>query len=154
MLDSVLGVLMIGLAVGLGVGLGLGLRTSKEQETGVLSSEKIALNATGYRTGGGLDPSYYSTSGAWNGSGIYFSYTTLPGLQQDAVKDSLVLYFQHHSGDIRWARRDPAGTWIGASSSEVVATDARNGTRIIGLDLPVVEALLSITSSVHTPLHE
>lgn len=59
-----IGVLVIGLAVGLGLGLGLGLRTSKEQDTGALLSEEIPLNATGYRTGGGLYPSYYSTSGA------------------------------------------------------------------------------------------
>lgn len=47
---------------------------------------------------------------------------------QDAPLGSLVMYFQHHSGDIRFQRLTSDGNWVGGSQSEIVASNAKNGT--------------------------
>lgn len=38
------------------------------------------------------------------------------------------MYFQHHSGDIRFQRLTDKGEWVGGSESEIVASNAKNST--------------------------
>jgi hypothetical protein len=38
------------------------------------------------------------------------------------------MYFQHHSGDIRFERLTAEGSWVGGSQSEIVASNAKNST--------------------------
>lgn len=75
-----------------------------------------------YYIGGALNPAYYSTNGAFNGTGIAFA-----GEQWD---NSVRIYFQHHSGDLRWLQLNASGNWIGGSQTEIVAIDAKNSTPI------------------------
>lgn len=59
----------------------------------------------------------------------------------------LVMYFQHHSGQIRWQRLDSSGDWVGGTDSEVAAYDAKNGTPI-----SAVAYALNDTSTVCPPI--
>lgn len=107
------------LIIGLGAGLGAGLGTKKKTRS------SPALTST-YNIGGALDPEYYSRTGAFNGTGIAISAYTAYG----DTHGSLVLYFQHSSGQIRWLQLSAAGEWLGGTLSEVVAVDAKNSTPI------------------------
>ncbi|TKA81928.1 hypothetical protein B0A55_01921 [Friedmanniomyces simplex] len=44
------------------------------------------------------------------------------------TQGSLVMYFQHHSGEIRWQQLSSQGAWLGGDVSEIVAVDAKNST--------------------------
>ena len=43
-------------------------------------------------------------------------------------KHNLLLFFQHHAGDIRWMQH--TNSWQGGTIYEVIANDAKNGTPI------------------------
>ena len=77
-----------------------------------------------YSIGGGIDPAYYTTSGAFNGSGIALAAQSFA----TKLSDSVVMYFQHHTGDIRSMQLSNDGIWSGGSISDVIAVDARNNT--------------------------
>lgn len=80
---------------------------------------------TEFKTGGALDPKYFSTTGAFNGTGIALASQSFV----DEEQGTMVLYFQHHTGTIRWKQlRD--SDWVGGTQSEIVASDAKNGTPI------------------------
>lgn len=123
-------VIIIGLSIGLGVGLTVGHST--ESTSSGLSSD--------YYIGGALNPSYYSTKGAFNGSGLALASQSFGSGEYG----ELVLYFQHYTGTIRWQRLTPVG-WTGGSESEIVASDAKNGTT-----LSAVAYSLNGTSVVRT----
>jgi hypothetical protein len=108
--------IVIGLAVGLGVGLGVKHKDRKASSALARSSD--------YYIGGALDPAYYSEEGAFNGSGLALASQSFGSGEYG----ELVLYFQHHSGSIRWQRLTPDDGWLGGTASEVVATDAKNST--------------------------
>ncbi|CAD0086875.1 unnamed protein product [Aureobasidium vineae] len=108
--------IVIGLAVGLGVGLGVKHKAKKPASTSAKTSD--------YYIGGALDPAYYSKQGAFNGSGLALASQSFGSGEYG----ELVLYFQHHSGSIRWQRLTPDNGWLGGTASEVVATDAKNST--------------------------
>lgn len=91
------------------------------------SSTGVPVDAQ-YLIGGAINPSYYSTQGAFNGSGIALASQSFAGAGETATQGSLVMYFQHHSGEIRWSQLSQEGQWLGGSSSEVVAVDAKNNT--------------------------
>jgi hypothetical protein len=75
--------------------------------------------------GGDLSPKYFSTQGAFNGSGIALASQSFQGDEQG----TMVLYYQHYAGTIRFKQlRD--GKWVGGTQSEIVAYDAKNGTPI------------------------
>jgi hypothetical protein len=38
------------------------------------------------------------------------------------------MYYQHHSGDIRFQRLTSEGAWVGGTQSEIVASNAKNST--------------------------
>ena len=70
--------------------------------------------------------SYLSTTGAFNGSGIALASQSF----ESGGFGSVVMYFQHHTGQIRSAQLDNNGEWRGGDATEVVATDAKNRTPI------------------------
>lgn len=41
-----------------------------------------------------------------------------------------MVYFQHWTGQIRWLQLGSDGTWNGGGETNIVATNARNGTPI------------------------
>ncbi|KAK5127916.1 hypothetical protein LTR85_005033 [Meristemomyces frigidus] len=130
---------VLGLAIGLGVGLGVGLGMKKSSSNTAPppstspSSTSAAPTATPtvdpeYLIGGALSPAYYSTAGAFNGSGIALASQSFVNNLNTGAHGNLVMYFQHHSGQIRYQQLTPDDGWQGGSASEVVATDARNST--------------------------
>ena len=70
--------------------------------------------------------SYISTQGAYNGSGVALASQSFDG----SSYGSIVLYFQHHTGQIRSALLSSDGQWKGGDATSVVAVDAKNGTPI------------------------
>ena len=96
-----------------------------------------------YLIGGALNPAYYSTTGAFNGSGIALASQSFATDLQTGTQGSLVMYFQHHTGDIRWQQLTSNG-WVGGGVSEVVANDAKNST-----PLSAVAYALNGTSTWH-----
>lgn len=83
-----------------------------------------------YTVGGALDPLYYSKKGAFNGSGIAIASVNF------GIDSSIWVYFQHYTGEIRSFISQADGTW---SDSNVVATNARNGTPISAVAYVVEE---------------
>lgn len=81
-----------------------------------------------YSIGGAIDPSYYTQTGAFNGSGIALASQSFTKDLDSGTQGSIVMYFQHHTGEIRWIQLSSGGEWLGGSSSEVVAVDAKNST--------------------------
>lgn len=129
------------LAVGLGIGLGVGLSSGDSPSN---SDDSPSATATSAPTpsasvqsraliGGALNASYYSDRGAWNGSGLANNLQTL-GPEYENQPDNgqnLVMYYQHHSGDIRWQRLASNARWLrGPEDREIVASDAKNSTGI------------------------
>lgn len=73
-----------------------------------------------------VTPSYYSTTGAFNGTGVALAGESF-GTGGHGVTN---LYFQHHTGQLRVIQLAADGSWKGGSTFEIVATNARNGTPI------------------------
>ncbi|THY23556.1 hypothetical protein D6D00_06143 [Aureobasidium pullulans] len=111
-------------AIGVGLGVGLGTKRKNESPAQVTTNTTTPGNSSDYLVGGALDPAYYSLEGAFNGSGLALASQSFGSGEYG----ELVLYFQHHSGSIRWQRLTPNNGWLGGSASEVVATDAKNST--------------------------
>jgi hypothetical protein len=127
---------ILALSAGLGIGLHKeALSSAAAPDTSAPASSSSTAAGTSptsaqYRTGGSIDATYYSRQGAWNGTGIALSSQSLASGMLDAPLGSLVLYFQHHSGEIRFMRLSSSGEWVGGSQSEIVATNAKNSTPI------------------------
>ncbi|KAK3700905.1 hypothetical protein LTR37_015708 [Vermiconidia calcicola] len=68
----------------------------------------------------------YSTSGAFNGTGIALATQSFG----QGTFGTVVVYFQHWTGQIRYMQLDSYGSWRGGDESTIVATNARNGTPI------------------------
>jgi hypothetical protein len=79
-----------------------------------------------FSIGGALNTQYYSTAGAFNGTGLALASQSFG--QGD--RGEIVMYFQHWSGDLRWSQLMSDGSWQGGSASETLAQDAKNGTPI------------------------
>lgn len=88
-----------------------------------------------YRSGNGssapanrtsIPQNFLSTVGAFNGSGIALASESFASGGHGAI----VMYFQHHSGQLRSAQLASDGTWQGGDATELVAIDAKNGTPI------------------------
>jgi hypothetical protein len=110
------------LAIGLGAGLGLGLKRGIKGHAGV----------NPFAVGGAINPAYYSTRGAFNGSAL--AYAALP-LVERGSDDSQLLFYQHYTGQIRYVQFDHGtGDLSGGSQSEIIAIDARNATPIASVN--------------------
>ena len=133
-------VFILGLAIGLGVGLSSKTSSepsSKPHDTTPSPSASPPVQDA-LRIGGSLNDSYYSTKGAWNGSGIAYNWQTfssdLEGQPQG--EQNLIVYYQHYLGAIRWMRRSDDAKWLrGSEGSEDVAVDAKNATPISAVHL-------------------
>jgi hypothetical protein len=124
--------LLVGLAAGLGAGLGT--KHTKSPSTSPVPSVSPTSSSpkptfTGdpnYSIGGVIDPSYYSIKGAFNGSGIAFAGAALKA----TIKGEYTVYYQHYTGDIRYIQLSSDNEFVGGTSSEVVAANAKNSTPI------------------------
>lgn len=133
-------VFILGIAIGLGVGLSSKTSSessSKPHDTTPSPSASPPVQDA-LRIGGSLNDSYYSTKGAWNGSGIAYNWQTfssdLEGQPQG--EQNLIVYYQHYLGAIRWMRRSDDAKWLrGSEGSEDVAADAKNATPISAVHL-------------------
>jgi len=138
LLLAVATVFILGLAIGLGVGLS---STKDSNEPSSEPSDTAPSPGTSppaqeeFSIGGGLNDSYYSTKGAWNGSGIAYNWQTfaydLNGQPQG--QQNLILYYQHYQGAVRWMRRSNNSRWLrGPEVSEdvVAAGGAKDATPI------------------------
>jgi hypothetical protein len=131
-------VFILGLAKGLGVGLSpkaSGKSSSESNGTATSASPTIQQASS---IGGGLDDSYYSNKGAWNGSGLAHTWQTFSSDLEGQAKGEtdVVMYYQHHSGAIRWMRRTGPTGWLrGPDIWEDVAVDAKNATPISAMYL-------------------
>lgn len=133
-------VFVLGLAIGLGVGLGSEDSddpTSGSTATSAPEQPSPTPIDDALKIGGALSDSFLSSEGAWNGSGIATNWQRFASNFEDATAgDNLVMYYQHHSGVIRWMRKTKSGDWVrGPSDSENVADDAKNSTPIIAVHL-------------------
>lgn len=112
------------LAVALGAGLGIGLKKKSDEEK--IIQHPFCKDHPELCIGGNLNAEYYSKRGAFNGSGI-----ALAGESWNAGQRRIfTLYFQHHTGDIRYMQYGTDQRWVGGNSSNLIATDAKNGTTI------------------------
>lgn len=77
--------------------------------------------------GGAPNPDdFLSKVGALNGSGIALASESF----ESGGYGSIVMYFQHHSGQIRQAQLASDGDWAGGDVTQIVAADAKNATPI------------------------
>lgn len=138
------------LALGAGLGVGLALRNSDEPPASSTTPPPSTSSSAAptpiandlLKTGGSIDPDYYSTSGAWNGSGIAWIWQNFAQDWSDTPalnEHSIVVYYQHHSGEIRWLRQTTnSEMWQpGPSNLVVVASNARNATPITAVHYDV-----------------
>ena len=88
--------------------------------------------------GAGVGASASSSSGGASKAEDTSPAGALPGTKLAVVSQSagsgggetLVMYFQHQTGSIRWMELADNGTWVGGDESTVVANDAKNHTAI------------------------
>lgn len=113
---------ILALALGLGLGLGLGLKKNNSSD----GADPFCREKPQYCVGGALDAKYLSTTGTVNGTGIALAGESWSAGQ----KRVFTLYFQHHTGDIRYMQYTTDRSWLGGTRSETVATDAKVGTPI------------------------
>lgn len=77
-------------------------------------------------------PPAFQKAGALNGSDVaatYWAEMSEEGmLQQRSDKRNSLMFFQHHTGEIRWTQYKSPDRWHGGISDQVVATDAKSGT--------------------------
>lgn len=79
---------------------------------------------------------YLSKRGAMNGTAItwtaVYGSTNLtsqqPQLDENWQKDDKFLFFQHHTGSIRWIYQSGPSNWSGGSVYEIITTDAKSLT--------------------------
>ncbi|MGI4802880.1 MAG: hypothetical protein ACRYG8_54380 [Janthinobacterium lividum] len=124
-------VVIIGLGAGLGAGLGTKHGSDKKSTTTTPATS--APENSNYSIGGALNQSYYSTNGAFNGSGIALASQSFTG----GGYGELTMYYQHHSGQIRYQTLQTDGSWIGGTYSEIVAVDAKNSTPLSAVSFVV-----------------
>jgi hypothetical protein len=101
-----------------------------------------------YCIGGSLNANYMSKKGVYNGTGI-----ALAGESWNIGQRRIfTLYFQHHTGDIRYMQYTTDRQWIGGTKAQTVATDAKNGSPIsavsVGLNSTQYVSQSSIISSI------
>ncbi|CAD6573250.1 MAG: hypothetical protein ASARMPREDX12_005920 [Alectoria sarmentosa] len=107
--------LVIGLAIGLGVGL-----TRKSSSASPAPANPAPSAPTS------IPQNFLSTVGAFNGSGIALASESFAS----GGHGEIVMYFQHHTGQLRSAQLESDGTWQGGDITDVVASDAKSGTPI------------------------
>jgi hypothetical protein len=79
-----------------------------------------------YCIGGSLNANYFSKKGVYNGTGIALAGESW----NKGQRRIFTLYFQHHTGDIRFMQYSSDQQWTGGSKSETVATGVKNASPI------------------------
>lgn len=102
--------LLMCIAVGLGVGLGVGLTRNQGNKNKNSASSHVPISRTG----------------AFNGSGLALASESFAS----GGYGNIVMYFQHHTGQIRSTQLGSDGQWRGGDATSIVATDAKNATPI------------------------
>lgn len=121
---------VIALAMGLGLGLGLGLKGSSSDDG---PTDPICRSNPELCMGGALSAKYISQRGAFNGSGI-----ALAGESWNTGQRRIfTLYFQHHTGDIRFMQYTTDRKWIGGTKAETVAGDVKDASPISAVSYAV-----------------
>jgi hypothetical protein len=86
-----------------------------------------------YCIGGALNAEYYSKKGAFNGTGI-----ALAGESWNTGQRRIfTLYFQHHTGDIRFMQYTTDRKWIGGTKAETVASNAKDSSPISAVSFAI-----------------
>ncbi|QDS76051.1 hypothetical protein FKW77_005520 [Venturia effusa] len=104
---------LVAIAVGLGVGLGVGLTRTKT------SHPSMSINSHS-------NPAHLSRTGAFNGSGLALASYSFGSGGYGVIN----VFFQHWTGQLRKMQLLENGDWSGGDSTNIVATDAKNGTPI------------------------
>jgi hypothetical protein len=73
-----------------------------------------------------INPEYFSKSGAFNGTGLAIASYSFGSGGYGVIN----VYFQHWTGQIRKLELLNNGVWAGGDATNIVATDAKNGTPI------------------------
>jgi hypothetical protein len=76
--------------------------------------------------GGALNANYISKKGAFNGTGIALAGESW----NKGQRKIFTLYFQHHTGDIRFMQYGTDQKWIGGTKAQTVASDAKDASPI------------------------
>ncbi|KAH9832708.1 hypothetical protein Tdes44962_MAKER00188 [Teratosphaeria destructans] len=137
---ALLGV-VLAIIVAIVVGLRVGLATKKPDSRHSSSMSDVDPR---YSIGGAIDPVYFSTRGAFNGSGIAFASQSFSPSIQTSTHGIATVYFQYYDGTVRFVQLSPEGKWQGGDISTIVASDARNST-----PLSAVSYSVNGTSSWH-----
>ncbi|CAE7214206.1 hypothetical protein PTNB85_06952 [Pyrenophora teres f. teres] len=117
------------LVLALGLGLGLGLR--KIESNNGISAQ--CREKTNFCVGGALKAEYLSKRGVFNGTGIALAGESWNRGQRRIF----TLYFQHHTGDIRFMQYTTDRKWIGGSKAQTVAYDAKPATPISAVSFAI-----------------
>ena len=114
-------------------------RSEPKYQQSLTEPSNVGYSASKPATNNGSQ--YYSKKGAFNGTGISWASVfgstnlTMSMPKDQNVHNDRFLFFQHHTGQIRWIYQGGPDQFSGGTVNEVIATDAKNGTPI----------------SVHTP---
>ncbi|KAF2765136.1 hypothetical protein EJ03DRAFT_280674 [Teratosphaeria nubilosa] len=90
-----------------------------------------------YSIGGAIDPAYFSTRGAFNGSGIAFASQSFSPNIQTSTHGIATVYFQYYDGIVRFVQLSADGEWQGGDISTIVASDAKNSTPLSAVSYSV-----------------
>ena len=113
-LAAIIALVLLIIAIAVGVGVGVGLGTSKHHGSSS-KSNKDPL----YAIGGAYDPKYYSTEGAFNGSGIALADVNF------GLDNSIYVFYQSYTGEVEQIIYESDGSWNFVTQ---VATNAKNST--------------------------
>ncbi|KAF2852411.1 hypothetical protein T440DRAFT_497919 [Plenodomus tracheiphilus IPT5] len=114
---------VVALALGLGLGLGLGLKNDSSDND---PAYPLCRSSPQLCIGGAINADYVSRRGAFNGTGIALAGESW----NTGHRRIFTLYFQHHTGDIRFMQYTTDRKWIGGTKAETVASDAKDATPI------------------------
>jgi hypothetical protein len=146
-LITCIGIFIVALALGLGLGLGLGLKKDKyvHNDPRYYSRKSLTSRRNDTKTdpfcrdnpdlciGGSLNAEYFSTNGAFNGTGIALAGESW----NKGQRRIFTLYFQHHSGDIRFMQYTTDRQWIGGTKAQTVAIDAKDASPISAVSFAI-----------------
>ncbi|PZD40640.1 hypothetical protein A1F97_04973 [Pyrenophora tritici-repentis] len=116
------------LALALGLGLGLGLQKDSDE-----IKNPVCRKNPEFCVGGALNEKYFSKRGVFNGTGIALAGESW----NKGQRRIFTLYFQHHTGDIRFMQYTTDRKWVGGTKAQTVAYDAKPATPISAVSFAI-----------------